>query len=114
MHAVIVWWDLSGSRQTVGSLRKFLRDEAVPRFSGIEGLRLKFWISDAATDRWGAVLLWESREAAEAAVLPDLAAPLIGGPPAERHAFDVEATVEGAFALAALAGRGLALEPDGA
>jgi hypothetical protein len=110
MHAVIVWWDLKASRQTIGSLRGFLRDEAVERFSHVPGLRLKFWISDAATDRWGAVLLWESRQAAQT-VLPNLAAPLIGYPPTERHAFDVEATVEGEFVLAALTGRGLALEP---
>ncbi|MET9437048.1 hypothetical protein [Streptomyces sp. NPDC006551] len=112
MHAVIVWWDLADSRQTIESLRGFLRDEAVERFSHVPGLRLKFWISDAATDRWGAVLLWESRQAAQV-VLPNLAAPLIGYAPTERHAFDVEATVEGEFALAALAGRGLALEPAG-
>ncbi|MFE2044427.1 hypothetical protein ACFXAZ_26590 [Streptomyces sp. NPDC059477] len=112
MHAVIVWWDLAGSPQTVESLRGFLRDEAVERFSHVPGLRLKFWISDAATERWGAVLLWESRQAA-GAVLPNLAAPLIGYPPTERHAFDVEATVEGEFTLAALAGRGLALEAGG-
>lgn len=112
MHAVIVWWDLAGSRQTIESLRGFLRDEAVERFSHVPGLRLKFWISDPATDRWGAVLLWESRQAARA-VLPNLAAPLIGYPPTERHAFDVEATVEGAFTLPALAGHGLALEPAG-
>ncbi|MFF5438037.1 hypothetical protein [Streptomyces achromogenes] len=110
MHAVIVWWDLSRSGQTIESLRGFLRDEAVDRFSRIPGLRLKFWISDEATDRWGAVLLWESREAATAP-LPNLAAKLIGYPPTERHAFDVEATVEGDFALAALSGRGLALAP---
>ncbi|MGW8699732.1 hypothetical protein J3S85_33630 [Streptomyces lavenduligriseus] len=108
MHAVIVWWDLSRSRQTIGSLRDFLRDEAVDRFSRMPGLRLKFWIADEATDRWGAVLLWESRQAATAP-LPNRAAELIGYPPTERHAFDVEATVEGDFALAALSGRGLAL-----
>ncbi|MFJ3585145.1 hypothetical protein ACIPPS_23365 [Streptomyces sp. NPDC090127] len=107
MRAVIVWWDLGGSAQTIESLRGFLRDEAVDRFSEVAGLRLKFWISDAATNRWGAVLLWESAEAA----IPQRAAELIGYPPTERHAFDVEATVEGVFAVAALAGRGAALEP---
>ncbi|MCD9901324.1 hypothetical protein [Streptomyces cyaneofuscatus] len=109
MRAVIVWWDLAASGQTIESLRHFLRDEAVERFSKIPGLRLKFWISDADTGRWGAVLLWESAEAASRP-LPSRAAELIGYPPTERHAFDVEATAEGAFTLAALAGRGLALE----
>ncbi|MCX4824942.1 hypothetical protein OG883_34820 [Streptomyces sp. NBC_01142] len=109
MHAVVVWWDLAGSGQTIESLRGFLRDEAVDRFSRIEGLRLKFWISDAATDRWGAVLLWESAEAA-AAPLPSRAAELIGRPPVVRFSFDVEATVEGVHDITALAGRGAALE----
>ncbi|MFE0643182.1 hypothetical protein ACFW2Y_16440 [Streptomyces sp. NPDC058877] len=112
MHAVIVWWDLAGSGQTVESLRSFLRDEAVDRFAEVAGLRLKFWISDAAQQRWGAVLLWESAEAAAAPMAPR-AAELIGRPPATVLSFDVEATVEGLFTTAALAGHGLALEGDG-
>ncbi|MEU2163690.1 hypothetical protein [Streptomyces sp. NPDC019208] len=109
MHAVIVWWDLAGSAQTVESLRSFLRDEAVDRFARVPGLRLKFWISDTARQRWGAVLLWESAEAAAVPLAPR-AAELIGRPPDCVTAFDVEATVEGLFTTAALAGRGIALE----
>jgi hypothetical protein len=109
MHAVVVWWDLTDSPQTVESLRTFLRDEAVERFSQVEGLLLKFWISDPRTGRWGAVLLWESAEAA-AAPLPQRAAELIGAPPVLRESFDVEAVVEGVHTLTALAGRGVALE----
>ncbi|MEU6706966.1 hypothetical protein [Streptomyces wuyuanensis] len=109
MHAVIVWWDLAGSAQTVESLRSFLRDEAVDRFARVPGLRLKFWISDTARQRWGAVLLWESAEAAAVPLAPR-AAELIGHPPDSVTAFDVEATVEGLFTTAALAGRGIALE----
>lgn len=109
MHAVIVWWDLADSTQTVRSLRSFLRDEAVDRFAQAPGLRLKFWISDEVRQRWGAVLLWESAEAASVPLAPR-AAELIGYPPTSVSAFDVEATVEGLFTTAALAGRGLALE----
>ncbi|MFI9173080.1 hypothetical protein [Streptomyces lincolnensis] len=109
MHAVVVWWDLEGSGQTVESLRGFLRDEAVDRFSRVEGLRLKFWISDAEAGRWGAVMLWESAQAA-AAPLPARAAELIGRPPSVRFSFDVEATVEGVHTVRALAGLGVALE----
>ena len=112
MHAVIAWWDLAGSPQTVESLREFLREEAVSRYAAVPGLRLKFWISDRAAGRWGAVFLWESAESAERAAveLPPRAAELIGGPPAVRLAFDVEATVEGVFEAAALGGRGLLWE----
>ncbi|WP_256106894.1 YdhR family protein [Streptomyces sp. ODS05-4] len=114
MHAVIVWWDLQGSAQTVESLRPFLRDEAVDRFARVPGLRLKLWLSDSERQRWGALLLWESAEAAAVELAPR-AAEVIGHPPAEVTAFDVEATVEGMFSAATglLAGHGLALE-DGA
>ncbi|MER6694161.1 hypothetical protein [Streptomyces minutiscleroticus] len=107
MQAVIVWWDLSQSEQTIASLRNFLRDEAVERFSRVPGLRLKVWISDEHTNRWGAVLLWESAEAATAPV-PSRAAELIGYPPTHRHTFDVEATTEGAYDIARLARLGRA------
>ncbi|MEU9377402.1 hypothetical protein AB0D94_27030 [Streptomyces sp. NPDC048255] len=109
MKAAVVWWDLAGSGQTIESLRDFLRDGAVDRFAEVEGLRLKFWISDPQTERWGAVLLWESAEAA-AAPLPALAAALIGRAPVQRTLFDVEATVEGSYSLPGLSGLGLALE----
>ncbi|MGR4881630.1 hypothetical protein ACIPUC_19790 [Streptomyces sp. LARHCF249] len=109
MKAAVVWWDLAGSGRSIESLRDFLRDEAVDRFAGIEGLRLKFWISDPQTERWGAVLLWESAEAA-AAPLPARAAELIGRPPVQRTLFDVEATVEGLYSVPGLSGLGLALE----
>ncbi len=112
MRAVVVWWDLSRSGQTVASLRDFLRDEAVDRFARVPGLRLKVWISDERTNRWGAVLLWESARAA-AAPLPARAAELIGYPPTHRYVFDVEATTEGAYDSAQLAGLGLAFAvPD--
>ncbi|WP_316525733.1 hypothetical protein [Kitasatospora brasiliensis] len=112
LKATVVWWELAGTGRTIGSMREFLREEAVDRFAAVEGLRLKFWISDLATERWGAVLLWESAEAA-ARPLPARAAELIGRPPAQWTLFDVEATVEGVHALPRLAGYGLALEPAG-
>ncbi|MDK1472632.1 hypothetical protein QNO07_04185 [Streptomyces sp. 549] len=109
MQAVIVWWDLADSAQTVQSLRLYLRDEAVDRFAQVPGLRVKFWLSDAARQHWGAILLWESAEAAAVPLAPR-AAELIGYPPTSVSAFAVEATVEGLFTAGALAGRGLALE----
>ncbi|MFF5447507.1 hypothetical protein [Streptomyces sp. NPDC012888] len=111
MKAAVVWWDLAGSGQTIASMREFLRDEAVDRFAGIEGLRLKLWIADPATQRWGAVLLWESAEAA-ARPLPARAAELIGRPPVQSTLFDVEATVEGLHSLPpGLSHLGAALRP---
>lgn len=111
MRAVIAWWDLRDSAQTIESLRSFLKDEAIDRFSAAAGLRVKFWMSDPDTNRWGAVLLWESAAAAAAAAQqPNRAAELIGYRPTEVSSFDVEAVVEGAFADPRLAGRGLVWE----
>ncbi|MGW2185995.1 hypothetical protein [Streptomyces sp. NPDC001667] len=111
MRVVVVWWDLSASRQTVASLRDFLRTEAVDSWAQVAGLRLKLWISDTegpegSAERWGAVFVWESPEAARQP-LPTKAGELIGYPPAHRSSFDVEATTEGLYEVAALAGRGV-------
>ncbi|MGW6721300.1 hypothetical protein [Streptomyces sp. NPDC055886] len=96
MKATISWWDLAGSDQTIDSLRVYLRDEGVDPWEEIPGLRLKFWISDPATDRWGAVMLWDSAADLTAPMPPNRAAELIGYPPSVRMMSDVEAIVEGA------------------
>ncbi len=72
-------------------------------------MRFKAWISDEVTDRWGAVYVWESREAAEQE-LPSRARELIGKDPDLGEEFDVEATVEGRYAIEELSRRGLAFE----
>jgi hypothetical protein len=111
MRATIAWWDLSDSTQTIDSLRDHLRDEGVAPWSDVPGLRLKFWISDRAGNRWGAVMLWEPGHPADEQPLPPhRALELIGYPPTERVRFDVEATVEGRYTVAALSGLGLAME----
>ena len=69
----------------------------------------KAWISDEATERWGAVYFWES-EAAAGAELPSRARELIGKEPDIVEEFDLEATVEGRFEDAELSRRGLAFE----
>ncbi|MER7461887.1 hypothetical protein [Streptomyces sp. NPDC097981] len=106
MKATVAWWDLKGSGHSIASLRAYLRDEAVDRFASVEGLRLKFWIADPETERWGAVLLWESAEAAARPLAPR-AAELIGRAPVQYTVFDVEATVEGVHTLPGLPAPGL-------
>jgi hypothetical protein len=69
-----------------------VRDESVGAFAQVPGLLFKAWISDEATDRWGAVYVWESREAAEQS-LPSRARELIGKEPEIGEDFDLEATV---------------------
>ncbi|NSC25463.1 hypothetical protein FM076_31650 [Streptomyces albus subsp. chlorinus] len=110
MRATISWWDLSGSEQTIGSLRDHLREEGVELWEQVEGLRLKFWISDRRNNRWGAVMLWESTADLTAPMPPNRAAELIGYPPTHRMVTDVEAIVEGVHP-GRPADHGLAFEP---
>jgi Putative mono-oxygenase ydhR len=105
----LVLWNLADSKTTIEELRRYLRDESVDAFAQVPGLRFKAWVSDAATERWGAVYLWESPEAA-AQEIPSRAEELIGKPPDIGEDFDVEATIEGVFELEELSRRGLAFE----
>lgn len=107
MKASVAWWDLADSAQTIDSLREYLRDTGVQPWASVGGLRLKFWVSDRAGNRWGAVMLWESDDIGDQPLPPHQAAELIGYPPTERVRFDVEATVEGVFAEPELSGHGL-------
>ena len=105
----LVFWNLADSKTTIAELRRYLRDESVDAFEEVQGLRFKAWISDEATERWGAVYLWESADAAEQE-LPSRARELIGKDPDLVEEFDVEATIEGRFAIEELSRRGLAFE----
>ena len=105
----IVLWSLADSKTTIGELRRYLRDESVDAFADVPGLRLKAWISDEATERWGAVYLWESAEAARQE-LPGRVRELIGRDPDVGEEFDLEASIEGRFAIEELSRRGLAFD----
>jgi hypothetical protein len=104
-----VLWNLADSKTTIEELRRYLRDESVDVFADVPGLRFKAWISDEATERWGAVYLWESPEATEQEV-PSRARELIGKDPDIIDVFDVEATIEGRYAVEELSRLGLAFE----
>jgi Putative mono-oxygenase ydhR len=104
-----VLWNLADSKTTIEELRRYLRDESVDQFADVPGLRFKAWVSDATTERWGAVYVWENAEAARQA-LPSRARELIGREPDIAEEFDVEATIEGHFAIDELSRRGLAFE----
>jgi trans-2,3-dihydro-3-hydroxyanthranilate isomerase len=110
MRVRVVWWELDGSQATIAQLREYLRDESVDAFAEVEGLRLKLWIADEERNRWGAVYLWETEEAA-AQPLPSRARQIIGKDPDFEEWFDLEASVEGVFGEAALARRGAAFAP---
>ena len=105
----IVLWSLSDAAMGVAELREYLRDESVPAYAEVPGLRLKLWISDEGSERWGAVYLFESREAAEQE-LPSRVRELVGKDPDIVEEFDLEASIEGQFADEELSRRGLAFE----
>jgi hypothetical protein len=105
----LVLWNLADSKTTIAELRRYLHDESVDAFEEVQGLRFKAWMSDEATERWGAVYLWESADAA-GQELPSRARELIGKDPDLVEEFDVEATIEGRFAIEELSRRGLAFE----
>jgi hypothetical protein len=88
----LVIWNLADSLTNIGELRRYLRDEAVPAFERVPGLLFKGWFSDEATERWGAVYVWESQEASEQE-LPSRARELIGKDPDIVEVFDLEASV---------------------
>jgi hypothetical protein len=96
-----VLWNLADSLTNIGELRRYLRDESVPEFEKVPGLLFKGWISDEATDRWGALYVWESRAAAEQE-LPTRARELIGKGPDIAEEFDLEASVSVASELGRL------------
>jgi hypothetical protein len=105
----IVLWSLADSKSTIEELRRYLQDESVDQFAEVPGLRFKAWISDEATERWGAIYLFESREAADQA-LPSRARELIGKDPDLLEEFDLEASIEGSYVDEELSRRGLAFD----
>jgi len=104
-----VLWSLADSKTTIQELRRYLRDELVDAFADVPGLRFKAWISDETTERWGAVYLWESAEAAEREA-PSRARELIGKDPDIGETFDIEAPIEGRYLNEQLSRLGLAFE----
>lgn len=107
MYVKTVLWDLSGSPTTIQELRAYLADESVDAFAGVEGLLLKMWVADEASNHWGAIYLWESRAAAQQP-LPSRARELIGKDPEEVREFDLEASIQGRSPITDLSRLGLA------
>jgi hypothetical protein len=96
-----VLWNLADTATTVEELRDYLRDEAVDAFADVPGILFKAWISDTLGERWGAIYLFESAEAAEQP-LPSRARELIGKDPEIVAFSDLAASVSVAEQLARL------------
>ena len=106
----LVLWSLADSQTNVAELRRHLRVEAVDAVERVPGLRFQAWVSDESTERWGAISLWESREAAERADVTSGARELIGKDPEIGEEFDLEASAEGPAVAEGLSRLGLAFE----
>lgn len=94
MKAIIAWWNLDNSVQTIDTLRHALKKEGTEAWEILPGLQFKLWISDPINNLWGAVMLWKNREAMTQPLPPNRATELIGYPPTLRVAFDIEATAK--------------------
>jgi hypothetical protein len=109
MFVRLVLWNLADSDTTIDDVRRYVRAESVDEFADVPGLRFTAWISDETTERWGAIHLWESREAAQQP-LPSGLSDLIGKGPEIGEEFEIEATIEGRYGEDELSRRGLAFE----
>lgn len=109
MYVRTVMWDMTDSNISIEELRSYLAAESVDAFSQIDGLILKLWVSDVTTSRWGAIYLWESRQAAQQ-TLPSKARQMIGKDPDEVREFDLEASARGITGIEDLARLGLAFD----
>jgi len=105
----IVLWNLADSKTSIGELRRYLFDESVDGFAQVEGLRFKAWVSNEASERWGAIYFWETSAAAQQQV-PSRARELIGKDPDLVEEFDLEASIEGRFEVEELSRLGLAFD----
>jgi hypothetical protein len=105
----IVLWNLADSKTSIDELRRYLHDESVDQFANVDGLRFKAWVSDEATERWGAIYFWETAAAAQQQ-LPSSARELIGKDPDLVEEFDLEASIEGRFEVEELSRLGLAFD----
>jgi hypothetical protein len=97
----LVLWNLADTDVTIDDLRDYVRDESFAAFSGLPGLLFKLWIADEGSERWGAIYVFDSHEAA-AQPLPGKAPELIGKPPDLVEEFDVEGTLSVASELSRL------------
>ncbi len=114
LYAMQVMWNLGtngrDSKTTFEELREYLHDRSIPKFEGMAGMRQKAWISNPETGRWGALYLFDSPEARQAArdgIRQSPVVQLSGMLPAVEE-FDVEAVAEGVHAGTDLNAAGLA------
>jgi len=113
MVGLLVLWTIPEERPVdLARMRRYIREESAARFRHVPGLRLKAWISNPESRRWGAFYLFETEEDARAVIAgleTGRASELIGQPP-RWELFDIEAVIEGAHRGSPLTEVGRAFE----
>jgi hypothetical protein len=108
MYGLSVRWSLSEAAAGVAdTLRKYVRDESLSRFSGMPGLRFKTW--RMVPGEWfEGTYVWETAQARadflarfQAGVATAPGTRIIGAEPAEYLEFEVVAVAEGGSGFAA-------------
>ena len=66
MYSLILNWDLSQKpKEIFKTLREYIANESWKRYESKKGLIQKVWFSNEETGQFGAIYLWETREAME-------------------------------------------------
>ena len=96
MMALLMQFELGATYGSLDDLRTYIAQQSVPKYREMQGLRLKIFLSDSDGDTFGALYLWETESALEAA-LPELGTSVRNrwGIEPRMQRFTVEAVVEG-------------------
>jgi hypothetical protein len=89
---IVSWWDLGPGDPSVQDMEADL-SQAADDWSSCPGLLSKYWLADHEQHRWGGVMVWERRPAADLPI--NRAAQLIGRPADIRVSFAVPKIVHG-------------------
>jgi hypothetical protein len=104
-------FDLRSTYGSIEDLRTYIANRSVSKYREVDGLRMKIFLSDLHAGTFGALYLWETDAALEAA-LPELGSSVRDrwGINPRLQRFEVEAIVEGRHTTPDLSRVGRALE----
>jgi hypothetical protein len=109
MYILILNWDLSKtSREIFKTLREYIKNESWKRYENKNGLIQKTWYSNEETGQFGAVYLWETKQAMEEEVSTMYRVKAMTGVDPSIAKYDIEALQEGKHNVKKLTEIGLA------
>ena len=111
MHSLFLNWDLSQKpKEIFKTLREYIANESWKRYEAKEGLIQKVWVSNEETGQFGAIYLWETKEAMEEEIRTMYRVKSMTGVDATITRSNVEAIQEGNHNIEKLTEMGLAWE----